>query len=78
MRLMRFISLSLFPAMVIYGSGTDYSAQFNNDANFTVETDAFSLSRDDESLVVVFPSGEGDDYLSLPRLHSPGLLVLSN
>lgn len=43
-------------ALVIYVGETDYSVDFLKE-DFDVEEDDFTLSKDNHSLVVAFPSG---------------------
>nr|KAG5701543.1 hypothetical protein BaRGS_024793 [Batillaria attramentaria] len=43
-------------SMVIYASGTDHSVQFQQNADFEVETDSLLLARDNNSLVITFSS----------------------
>ena len=44
-------------ALIIYSSGVDYSRRFQHGHNFTLDSDDVMLMRDNDSLIIAFPSG---------------------
>ncbi|KAK7478693.1 hypothetical protein BaRGS_00030078, partial [Batillaria attramentaria] len=46
-------------SLIVYANGTDYSVHFNNNTSFVKDTDQFKLVRDNNSLIISFPSGLG-------------------
>lgn len=52
----RYYFLFLFLGVVIYANGRDYSAQFNDNANFSTINAGVSLDRSNNSLVLGFSS----------------------
>nr|KAG5705631.1 hypothetical protein BaRGS_034829 [Batillaria attramentaria] len=50
------VFVGLDPTMEIYANGTDYSLRFRQEEDLEVDTDDFYLARDNNSLVVAFPS----------------------
>lgn len=55
----------VFPALVIYGNETDYTRDFQDggDFNFTVDTEAFMITRANGTCIVSFPSGQRDNLV---------------
>jgi hypothetical protein len=53
------MSMSLIAALIVYGGDTDYTLRFQTEKDkFVVDTSLFTLLRDNDSLVAVFPSSK--------------------